>query len=244
MIRLFLVVGVRFYAESLAALLPSRGSIEVVGTASGRGDARAEAERLCPDIVLLDAGLPGGLDLAREMTAAGAAPRVVVVAISEVAESVLEWAEAGVASFVPRSRSLGELISTIEEAARGEVNCPPGIVALILRRVGTLAALVHGRRDEPRELPDLTPREREIVHLMGRGLSNKRIALELGISVSTAKNHVHNILHKLNLQRRDHAAALLAGLDELAGGGGTRPFSPRRPPRPEPSNLFTPERYA
>lgn len=209
MVRTLLVVSTRFYRESLASALPRNGSIAIVGTASGRRAALACALSLKPDVVLLDASVAEGQEIVRALNAPANAPRVVVVAITEVPDSIIAWAEAGIAGYVSREQSIDGLISTIECVARGELVCSPRIAASILERVGELAALVRGEQPYADGPSRLTSREQQVVRLMGRGLSNKRIASDLGISMATAKNHVHNILNKLHLHRRSEVASLL-----------------------------------
>ncbi len=136
------------------------------------------------------------------------------LAVSEVESDVLAWAEAGVVGYVPREASLEDLVSTIEAVVRGELRCSPRIAATLFRRVTKLSA---NRRHTPQGI-HLTPRELEILDLIDHGLSNKQIAGKLGIEVATVKNHVHNILEKLQVNRRGEAAARMRSrLPKLLG---------------------------
>lgn len=141
---------------------------------------------------------------------AGTAPDVKVVALAvaetETEDDIISCAEAGIAGYVPREGSGEDLLWTIEHVARGEAPCSPRIAATLLRRVAALAA---ERRPASRGATGLTPRQRQIVGLIGQGLSNREIAQRLCIELSTVKNHVHSALEKLGTNRRAEAVALL-----------------------------------
>ena len=130
--------------------------------------------------------------------------RVVAFAVPETEDDIIACAEAGVAACVTREASIDELVATIERVGSGESLCSPQVAAVLLRRVATLAA---ARSDEP--AATLTSREREILDLIAEGLSNKQIGQVLCIQVPTVKNHVHNLLEKLEVHSRHEAAALL-----------------------------------
>ena len=196
MIRVLVVSDIRLYREGLADALARGTRCDVATT-----DAH-DVELVPADVVLLDLAHPHArelLDLARD---ADPRPRVVALGVREVEEEVIGWAEAGVAGYVTRDATLDELVSVVESVACGEMVCSPRIAALLLQRVaaaaGSSRGLVDGR---------LTPRENEIVGLLDEGLSNKQIAQRLSIEPATVKNHVHNILDKLGVDRRADAAA-------------------------------------
>jgi DNA-binding NarL/FixJ family response regulator len=123
-------------------------------------------------------------------------------------ESVLAFAEAGIAGYVPREGSVQDLVDAVERAVRGELQCSPQLAGAIIRRLAWRAA---AGSDFPRG--PLTARETEIVRLIDQGLSNKEIAVRLGIEVATVKNHVHNLLEKLRVRRRAEAAAHIRSRD-------------------------------
>jgi DNA-binding NarL/FixJ family response regulator len=202
MITLLIVTAVRFYREGLADALSRRPALSVAATAAGYDEARRLAAALEPDVVLLDAGLPGARDLVSRPGC------TVVVDVGDDENEVVAWVEAGASGYVPREASLDDLAATVERAARGEMHCSPRIAAYMQQRLSQLS-LYAGQRTPPSHAVQLTLREREIVELIGRGLTNKGIARHLGIEVATAKNHVHNILGKLQVEHRDDAAAWL-----------------------------------
>lgn len=210
MVTVFILVHVRLYREALEAHLLHAPSVSVVGSAPYSAGALAALRRIRPQILLLDLGLKGSLRFAPMVRAALPDTRLIVLAISGLSPDVLACAEAGVTGYVTREATFSELVATIERAARGEVICPPTVTASLFERLATLARA----QKVPSQLPEqiLTGREMEIVRLIKQGLSNKEIASDLCIAVPTVKNHVHNVLNKLRLERRRDVPGYL---DEL-----------------------------
>jgi two-component system, NarL family, nitrate/nitrite response regulator NarL len=207
LIRVLIVADIRLYREGLAEALVRREALQVVGTAGSREYAVAAVNECHPDVVLVDMAMQEGRATARALLDHAPDLRVVALAVPEREPEMLSCAELGVSGLVPRDASLEELVATLESAARGEVRCSPRMAAAILRRLAALAA----ERGAARIDVLLTGREREVVELIDRGLSNKEIARRLGIEVPTVKNHVHNILEKLQVHRRGEAAAWVRG---------------------------------
>jgi DNA-binding NarL/FixJ family response regulator len=210
----FVIACVRLFEEGIADALRRAGGYRVLGSAR---DGRAAVERLRaaddprPEVVLLDVSIPEGPAFVRELDAAAPAAKIVALAIRDADADAIAWAEAGVAALVSREASLTELMNTIDAVTRGASLCTPETVAALLRRVAAAARerAAHESRASERRLAPLTRREREVVGLIGEGLSNKEIGTQLHIEVSTVKNHVHRVLGKLDVRRRDDAAALL-----------------------------------
>lgn len=202
---ILIVCVVRLYREGLRRSLEQRSSVVVAGTAHSLSDALEQVDRLCPEVVLLDMGLPQAIDLISTLLARAPLIKVVALGITEEPQSVLECVEAGAAGYVARDASLEELVAAVEAAARGEVLCSPRIAGSLFRRVATLA----GERPPHADVTALTQREREILTLIERGLSNKEIARRLRLQPATVKNHVHHILEKLGVSRRGAAAAMV-----------------------------------
>jgi two-component system, NarL family, nitrate/nitrite response regulator NarL len=198
-VTVFILVQVRLYREGLEQHLGRYHSIEVVGSARSSADALASLRRLRPEILLLDLGLEASLNFAPVVRGALPETRLIVLGISGASPDVIACAEAGVRGYVTREATLADLVETIERTARGEAVCPPAVTASLLERIAVLA---NARRDRPHVVDQLTNREVEIVRLIEQGMSNKEIASALCIAVPTVKNHVHNVLSKLNLQRR------------------------------------------
>jgi two-component system nitrate/nitrite response regulator NarL len=206
MIRILIAADVRFYRDGLAEIISRHSPCVVLGTASTRAEALERAVELRPDIVLLDTAMPEGVELVRELASRVPGVKVLAIALDETEHAVLEWAESGVAGYVPRDASLTELIAAIERTARGEQQCSMQVAGGLLRRLAALARAA-GDRQSASPSAHLTPREREIMRLLERGMSNKDIARQLGIEVATAKSHVHHILEKLQVRGRSQAAA-------------------------------------
>ena len=139
--------------------------------------------------------------------------RLVAVGVEDDEDALLDLIEAGVAGYVTTDQPLADLVAAIEAAANGELQCSPRVSAALAQRITTLARTAAG----PTGPDALTPRQREIALLMADGLSNKQIARRLSIEHSTVKNHVHSILSKLGVTRRDQVARRLdPGLDPPA----------------------------
>lgn len=193
-IRILVVSDILLYREGVARGLAQLGRMAIVAALSG-GEAIAKLQALAVDAILLDASAPESLIVARRLRALRPELPIVGFGIGSAATSVA-CAEAGLIGFVGRDGTLAELEQAIEQAMAGEVGCAPQLVAMLCRRV---AALSGTPVQAP---PALTRRERQIAALASEGLSNKEIALELRIGPATVKNHIHNILEKLQIRRR------------------------------------------
>ena len=202
-IRVAVVADVRLYRERLAQSFSARDGFIHVGTADDQPGALSLARESTPDVLVLDMAMVNSLRVLRAITEEIPSVKIVAFAINEGEDDVIACAAAGIVGYVSREASLDDLIAAVRSAARDELICSPRIAAKLLRR-----AAVHGPLRRPAKV-SLTRREQEIWDLLERGLSNKEIATELGIEVSTAKNHVHNLLDKLHVSTRAAAAALV-----------------------------------
>jgi len=201
MLHVLIVAQVCLYRDSLVQALDGDGRFKVAGTARTAFEAVESVQRSEPDIALIDTTT---VDIGGSVGALRAvAPelRVIALAVPETEADVVACAEAGVSAIVTTDSPLTVLMTTIESVERGELLCTPRVAASLLHRVQVLA--VHGARPPA---DDLTYREREVLELLDEGLSNKEIACALYIEVGTVKNHVHNILKKLQVRRRSDAA--------------------------------------
>jgi DNA-binding NarL/FixJ family response regulator len=205
-IRTFIVAEIRLYREGLARLLDAEADMRVIGKTASWVDAVTPIHRSEPDVVLLDAVAEARAAVSA-LRDAISQPRVVALSIGNGEGDLLPWAEAGVAGFVTREDSIPRLFEVVRGVVRDELPCSPQAASTLLRRVGALAS--NGSPAQPRAR--LTPRELEILLLIERGLSNKEIGRELCIELATVKNHVHNILEKLQVRRRTEAVARLRG---------------------------------
>jgi two-component system, NarL family, nitrate/nitrite response regulator NarL len=199
--RIYVISDVRLYREGLISVLQSQ--LDLVG-AGGSGDFLDHILKLCPDVLLLDLAARGSLTIPRRAQQVLPAVRIVAFAVAHVDENVLACAEAGISSYVMQDGSSEDLVAAVLSALRGELVCSPRIAGLLCSRVATLC----GKRPIASADAPLTPREREIAALVARNLPNKEIARHLRVGPTTVKNHVHNILQKLNIHRRGDVAGL------------------------------------
>jgi DNA-binding NarL/FixJ family response regulator len=207
-IRVVIVSDVRLYREGLAHILAAEPRLAVVGSASDVQTAlRVTAENV-PDVALVDMVMAQMDAAVRGLTATAPSVKIVVLGVREIEQDLLVCAEAGVAGYVPRAASVHDLVIALEGVGRGELLCSARTAAALWKRVATLAATASGSESSGGG-GGLTPRERETAALLEAGLSNKEIAARLGIEVATVKNHVHNLLEKLDVHRRGQAVARL-----------------------------------
>ena len=169
---------------------------------------------LKPDVVLLDPAMIDGVWVAQQLATAMAAPKIIALAVPRTEEELLVLVEAGVLGYVTREQSVDDVVAAIRSVVREEVVCSPKMHTLVVKRLRALAA-----EFAPPVHPRLTAREHEILELIAQGLSNKEIASALRIERSTVKNHVHNILDKLQVQTR------IAAVEEMRRGASPR-FTP------------------
>ena len=156
------------------------------------------------DALLVDTAMPETIDIIKTVAQCGSAIKVIALGVNEHSDAILSCAEAGISGYVSRDGSINQLIDTINSALRDEFICSPRIAALLLQQVSALSVQQVGDN----AMQKLTPRERQVVMLVSEGLSNKQIARRLNISVSTTKNHIHNILNKLEVQQRSEIMAI------------------------------------
>lgn len=189
----------------MAEILPREGRLSISGIAGDLQSATTVLVDNQPDIVLLDAALPDGpAAIARIRDVARQTP-VVVIAVAESAAEVIAWAEAGAEGYIPKTASLADIAPLLVNILHGKQTCSENVAAGLFRRLSS-AGNANG---EPNSVPHplLTAREVQIAQMISAGMSNKDIARRLNIGLATAKTHVHHLLGKLGLQRRDQAAS-------------------------------------
>jgi DNA-binding NarL/FixJ family response regulator len=192
--------------QGLRTLLELQEDVEVVAEAADGEEAVARARETEPDVALVDLVMPrlDGVGTIGRLRAVSPATRSIVLTSFLDEDSLLPAIRAGAAGYLLKDVEPAELVRAIRTVHAGEALLSPAVTARLLERVA---------RAEPEPLP-LTGREREVLALVARGLSNKAIARELGLAEKTAKNHVSNILGKLGVDDRTQAAlyAVRAGL--------------------------------
>jgi two-component system, NarL family, response regulator LiaR len=200
--------------EGLRTFLGVQDGIEVVGEAADGAEAIREAERLRPDVVLIDLLMPrlDGAAAMRELRRRLPATKAIVLTSFADDERLLPAIEAGASGYLLKNAEPQEVVRAIRAAHAGEALLDPAVAARLV------AAIAQPAGEPPRER--LTPREREVLALIARGLSNKLIARELGIAEKTVKTHVGHLLAKLGVSGRTQAAlyAVRAGLAEPEPG--------------------------
>jgi two-component system, NarL family, nitrate/nitrite response regulator NarL len=202
-VSVLIVDGVCVLGEALAHALSHQHVIGEIRCVSDKNAVDAVLRSFQPDVALLNVSCPDVLPTFAEVHFAIPDLRVIAMAVGDSEEEILACAEIGAAGFLTRDATLEDLIRALSRVVRGEAVCPQSVARTLLRWISTDA---HERTDTT---DCLTPREREVLVLIEHGLSNKEIGQRLGIEVRTVKNHVHNLLAKLRVQRRGEAAARL-----------------------------------
>ena len=207
-IRVLLVDDHAVVREGLRAFLELQDGIEVVGEAADGEEAIAAALRLGPDVVLMDLVMPrlDGVAAMRILRERSPGARVIVLTSFVDDDRLLAALRSGAAGYLLKNAQPQELARAVRAAHAGEALLDPVVAA---RLVETLSA-----RGDEQPLDRLTPREREVLQLIGRGFPNKQIARELDLSEKTVKTHVGHVLAKLGVTDRTQAAvvAVRAGL--------------------------------
>jgi NarL family two-component system response regulator LiaR len=207
-IRVLIVDDHSVVREGLQAFLQLQDDLEVVGEAADGEEAIEAASRLQPDVILMDLVMPrlGGVAAMRRLREEVPEARVIVLTSFLDDDKLLPALRAGAAGYLLKNAEPQEVARAVRAAHAGEALLDPVVAA---RLVETLAA-----EDGQEPLDRLTPREREVLVLIGRGFSNKRIANELDLSEKTVKTHVGHVLAKLGVTDRTQAAvvAVRAGI--------------------------------
>jgi NarL family two-component system response regulator LiaR len=196
--------------EGLRTYLSLQDGFEVVGEAADGEAAVGEAERLSPDVILMDLVMPklDGVEAMRALRERRPRSRVIVLTSFADDERLLPAVQAGAAGYLLKNVQPAELARAVRLAHDGGTLLDPSIATRLVDAIAQPAG------EPARDASRLTPREREVLALIGRGLSNKRIAFELGLSEKTVKTHVAHVLSKLGVADRTQAAvyAVRAGL--------------------------------
>ena len=207
-LRIVIVSEVRFRREILAEFLERDPLVSVVGLCADLAEVAALSPPLQADVVLVDAELRDGAAAARRTRQVKPDVRIIAYVVRETKEDVIAWAEAGVIGYVPNTAASADLVRLIMDIHGGEQLCSGRVAAELLHRIAVSDSLGIARNALSPALP-LTRREREAAELIATGLSDKEIARRLNISLATAKLHVHNLLGKLNVQRRGQVVVRL-----------------------------------
>jgi DNA-binding NarL/FixJ family response regulator len=188
----------------LIELLTADPEIEVVGQASTGREAVEQTRRLEPDVVLMDVRMPDidGIAATRELSRAAPAARVLILTTFEQDDYIFGALRAGASGFLLKRARPEELIAAVHTIAAGESLLSPSVTRRVINR---MAQQPTPELADQSKLEELTPREREVLELIARGLSNQEIAGALGVEESTIRTHVKRILMKLDLRDRVQA---------------------------------------
>jgi DNA-binding NarL/FixJ family response regulator len=203
-LRVLVVDDHDLFRTGLRNLLEEQG-VQVVGEAAGGAEAVRIVRELAPDVVVMDLNMPGmtGVEATRQISSMAPLTRVVVLTISDQDGDVMDAILAGACGYLLKDSSIQQLIQGISAAAVGEALISPSIASKVLRRVRSSTSqsdIEHVIRAE------LSDREIEVLKLIANGKDNAEIAADLHISPKTVKNHISNILMKLQIGNRIQAA--------------------------------------
>ena len=203
-IKIAIIDDNRLVREALAAMLNRLTDIRVVSSDVADSASLAETK---PDVLLLDVGLrdQDSLRVAATLRQENPDAKIIVMDLLPVNEEIMEYVNAGVSGFVLKDASFDEFVATIRSVATGKKVLPPRMTESLFSQI---AKEVDGQ--EPAKVLEavrMTPREREVIDLIGEGLSNKEIAQRLNIATHTVKSHVRNVMEKLALHTRLQIAA-------------------------------------
>jgi DNA-binding NarL/FixJ family response regulator len=221
-IRVFLLDDHEVVRRGLSDLLDAEPDISVVGDAENVEHALARGPALRPDVAVLDVRLPDGdgITVCRELRSQMPELAVLMLTSFDDEEALLDAIMAGASGYVLKQIKGSDLVSAVRTVASGQSMLDPATTA---RLMASLRADPAGTPAVAPELASLSPRERDILALIGDGLTNREIGKNLFLSEKTVKNHISRLLAKLGVQRRVQAAVLASHLEQPGSGPGERP---------------------
>lgn len=212
MIQLVIADHVFLHCETLATVLNAEPDIEVVEVATSTEQALEKIENTACHLALVSSNFPegGALSLTRSVKSSCPQVRVIVTGMTDNEAIIMRYIEAGAMGYVLRDEPIEVLLKKIRAAFEEQALVTPEIAATLIERASTLTARLIELGVDPADYDTLTAREKEILDLVADGLTNQDIADGLTIEIGTVKNHVHNILDKLNVHTRQDAAIYLS----------------------------------
>jgi DNA-binding NarL/FixJ family response regulator len=204
-IRVLVVDDHALFRRGLEIVLEQENDIQVVGEASDGAEAVEKASNLLPDIVLMDVRMPRrtGIEACTAIKDVVPSAKIIMLTISDEEADLYEAIKAGATGYLLKEISIDEVASAIREVAGGKSLISPSMASKLLTEFASMIKKNDERQQVP--APRLTDRELEVLKLVAKGLNNRDIAKELFISENTVKNHIRNILEKLQLHSRMEA---------------------------------------
>jgi DNA-binding NarL/FixJ family response regulator len=206
-IRTMIVDDHALFRRGLEMVLEVEPDIDLVGQASDGAEAVEKAAESLPDIVLMDIRMPrsNGIEACRAMKEAAPSSKIVILTISDEEEDLFEAIRAGASGYLLKDIPLDEVADTVRAVHGGQSLINPSMAGKLLTEFAALARRDDEERAQEVPAPRLTEREMQVLKLVARGMNNRDIAKELFISENTVKNHVRNILEKLQIHSRMEA---------------------------------------
>jgi RNA polymerase sigma factor (sigma-70 family) len=200
----------------LVELLSGEPDIDIVGQASTGTEAVEQARRLEPDVVVMDVRMPDldGIAATRELSHAVPTTKVLILTTFEQDDYIFDALRAGASGFLLKRARPEELVAAVHTVAAGDALLSPSVTRRVIDRMAQQPS--PALRDRAK-LAELTPREREVLQLIARGMSNREIAAALVIEETTVRTHVKRILAKLGL--RDRVQAVIFAYESQVSGG-------------------------
>jgi two-component system NarL family response regulator len=204
-IRVMVVDDHALFRRGLEMVLAHEQDIEVVGEAADGSEAVAMAVDMAPDIVLMDVRMPrrGGIDATSAIKEAVPTAKIVMLTISDEEADLYDAIKAGAMGYLLKEISIDEVASAIRAVYNGQSLISPSMASKLLTEFASMIKKADDRPQLP--TPRLTDREMEVLRLVAKGMNNRDIAKQLFISENTVKNHIRNILEKLQLHSRMEA---------------------------------------
>ncbi|MGH3403310.1 MAG: response regulator [Streptosporangiaceae bacterium] len=215
-IRTMIVDDHALFRRGLEMVLDSEPDIELVGQASDGAEAVEKAGESLPDVVLMDIRMPrsSGIEACRALKDVVPSAKIVMLTISDEEEDLFEAIRAGASGYLLKDIPLDEVADTVRAVDGGQSLINPSMAGKLLTEFAALARREESERPQQVPAPKLTDREMQVLKLIARGMNNRDIAKELFISENTVKNHVRNILEKLQIHSRMEAV-MVAVRDKL-----------------------------
>ncbi len=206
-IRTLIVDDHALFRRGLEIVLVSEPDIEVVGQAGDGDEAVEKAGESVPDVVLMDVRMPrsGGIEACRAIKETAPSAKIIILTMSDEEEDLFDAIRAGASGYLLKDIPLDEVAEAVRAVHGGQSLISPSMAGKLLTEFATLAKRDADERPQQLPAPRLTDREMQVLKLVARGMNNRDIAKELFISDNTVKNHVRNILEKLQIHSRMEA---------------------------------------